>query len=406
MKIILINELYQMGGAEMQTLREIALLRQNGHEVYHISCDKSLPEGWDKSDENHYNIVPEDKSKMNWHVKRIKRFFSSKKFEITISSLIEKIDPDVIHINNMTYNPITVYKALRKWPTVQTIRDFGVVCPNELCVTKDYQTCCGYLHKHCVHICAVNKPFRKKIYFAMDKLYLKWVNFYRCKGIDKFICPSEYLSNTCVDNCIPAHVLNNSFDFSKIHGFKKNVFFERKVYLVYGLVAKHKGILQIIDAFKKFSKDKDVELQIIGKIESGFEEQINCAINKHEKIHYLGQMTYSDIISHLSVVYAVVVPSLWLENYPNTALEGLATKCLVLGSNRGGIPELICNDKFTFDILDQSDIIEKLEYSYKLQVEDYRRIIDSNFNRVITNNSLDTYYERIINVFQELVNRS
>src|SRR5690606_9841957 len=38
---------------------------------------------------------------------------------------------------------------------------------------------------------------------------------------------------------------------------------------------------------------------------------------------------------------AVVVPSLWHENFPYVILQSFAAAKPVLGSNRGGIPELI-----------------------------------------------------------------
>lgn len=401
MKILLINELYKMGGAEMQTLRETELLRAKGHEVFRISCDVNLPDGWQEMDANHYNIVPADDNKINWHKKRIIRFFKNRNLEEQFNKLVESINPDVIHINNMTYEPITIYGCLKKWPTLQTVRDFEIVCPNKLCITPKYEACDGYCRNFCVAKCAPKRPYQQMIYFWLDKRYLRKINKYRLIGVNKFVCPSEFLSRVCTENGIPTEALNNAFDFSILKDFEKKDLKKKKVYLYYGLVAKHKGIVQLIRAFEKFCIDKDVELHIAGKIAPDFFNEFN-SLTTSNSIKYLGLMPYKDIIHYLECVYAVVVPSLWLENYPNTALEGLSTKCLVLGSNRGGIPELIADKNFTFNILNRKDIIQKLENSYKLSEKERKKIVDENYARVRKNNSLDKYYERLIRILKEL----
>lgn len=404
MKILLINELYKMGGAEMQTIRETNLLRRNEHDVFRISCDAELPEGWQK-DKKHYNFVPEDTSQTNWHWKRIRRFFVNRDLEKRFFEVVNSIRPDIIHINNMTYEPITIYKCLQRWPTVQTIRDFEIVCPNRLCVTPQFEACTGYCRNSCVIKCSMKQPKQQMLYFWLDKQYLKCVNRARLSSIKKFVCPSEFLSKACTDNGIPTSALNNSFDFSILDGFEKQKLEDKNIYLYYGLVASHKGIVQLLDAFEEFSVGKNVELHIVGKVTQNFTEQFQALISESTKIKYLGQMSYKNIIKYLENVYAVVVPSLWLENYPNTALEGLATRCIVLGSNRGGIPELIKDNRFMFDVMDRNSIIHSMEQADGLSKSEWKKITENNFNRVLDNNNLEKYYDRLIEIFEELLHK-
>ena len=56
MRFVLINELYEKGGAEMQTKRERDLLRKHGHEVLYITLDTGLPNGKLDDDINHWNF--------------------------------------------------------------------------------------------------------------------------------------------------------------------------------------------------------------------------------------------------------------------------------------------------------------------------------------------------------------
>lgn len=407
MRILLINELFSMGGSEIQTLREKSILQANGHDVWHLTFDSSLNYEIDPTDSQHINLAP---LKCETLVDRIKdKFYKwalvDPKYKEKLVQLFEKIQPDIIHVNVNNYKQISLYDALKNYPSVQTIRDFSAVCPSRLCVTQTYETCRGYCYGNCTKECMPQSSIRSKLRFLLMKWNIKRVNQFRLKGIDMNLCPSQYLTNTCCDNGIPTHCLNNSFDFSIVENFEKKINLGHKVYLVYGIVAEHKGIGHIITAFEEFAIGKDVELQIVGKVLDGYKQEFENLLRGKEKVSYLGVMKYTDIIQHLEGVYSVIVPSLWLENYPNTALEGLATRCLVLGSNRGGIPELIADNRFTFDVLDQEDIIKKLEASFNLDEESYLKIVESNYTRIMQNNHLDVYYRRILDVFDTIIDR-
>lgn len=404
MRVLLINELYTMGGSEIQTLREKKVLREKGHDVWHLTFDKDVDYTIDPEDSQHINIAP---IRCIGYIQRFKdKLYKwavvDKTYKDVLIRQIDAINPDVIHLNVNNYKQITLYSALKKYNCIQTIRDFSAVCPSRVCVNRNYKACKGYCYGKCLKECMPQGSIRAKIRFSLLAWNIKKVNKYRLAAVNINLCPSQFLTDTCTQNGIPTKCLNNSFDFSILNGFEKHANLKHKVYVVYGIVAAHKGIRQIIEAFDIFAKGKDVELQIIGKVLDAYQDEFNQLLSGKENIHYLGQMKYAGIIKHLETVYAVVVPSLWLENYPNTALEGLATKCVVLGSNRGGIPELIRDKRFNFDVLDQSSIISSLESSYLLSEDEWKKLTETNCSYVKSNNSLDQYYERIISVFDNL----
>ena len=401
MKILLINELFTMGGSEIQTIREKEILRAHGHDVWHITFDRELNYEIDPKDHKHINVKPKETNGVIEKIKDklYKWAIVDYEYQKQLISIIEKINPDIIHLNVNNYKQITLYDTLSKYTSIQTIRDFSAVCPSYLCVDLEYKTCQGFCYSNCLRKCIPNDSLRDKMRFILKRWNIQRVNKYHNKAICVNLCPSKCLSNVCTQNGLPTECLNNSFDFSILSGFEKSTDFEKKIYLVYGFVAEHKGIRQIIRAFNDFSQNKHVELHIIGKIQKEFENDFNKMVTENPKIKYLNRMEYKDIIKYLEKVYAVIVPSLWLENYPNTALEGLATRCLVLGANRGGIPELINDDRFAFNILNNEDIINKLENSYTLTECEYQKIVEANYQRVISNNNLEKYYERIMKVF-------
>ena len=74
------------------------------------------------------------------------------------------------------------------------------------------------------------------------------------------------------------------------------------------------------------------------------------AVAKHPNIHPLGRLTREATVEMLGSVRFLLIPSLGMENNPMIILEAFARGTPVIGSTRGGIPELLEGDKgFLFD---------------------------------------------------------
>ncbi|MFU0784635.1 MAG: glycosyltransferase [Thermoanaerobacterium thermosaccharolyticum] len=394
MKIVIMNDLLVCGGAEMQSRREKELLESNGHEVYLLTYDYDFPRNHNfyKSDNGFFNI-PIKNSGIN-KIKR-KLFFDEILYSKT-RAILKRLNPDIIHVNNLYLAPITQYKSLDGFNVVQTIRDYSAVCPLSTCIYKDYTICKGIKYNNCNLRCSSYKtPIKKYMYDTVYEL--------RKKYVDKFICPSEKLTEYCKDHSYNIECINNPFDFSKLEKFKKAIDHNTKKYMYYGAINEEKGVFKLLEAFNKFSKNKNVKLIIAGKANKTSLDKLKLYLNNN-KIEYLGFLSYDKIIKKLEEVYSVIVPSLWMENYPNTVLEGMCTECLVLGSNRGGIPDMLKDDKgIIFDVLDINDIVNALEKSYNIDIQQYKKIINKSKKYAIYNNSIEKYYERLINCFNDVI---
>ena len=392
MRYVIINELYSMGGSEVQSLREMKVMRTHGHEVMYITFDPNFPEGPESENRNHVNLV----SSCKRISKKAYRMFTDPSLYKRLNKLLTDFNPDYIHVNNAVNNAPAIYKAVGNFCTFQTIRDYGAVCPTGLCVGKEYKVCEGKRYHCCTLRCM---PREKKPIFVYYNMVSGFVARSRQRNIKLFVSPSQRLTEYCNTHGLPTICVNNPFDFSFLHNFQKELDRNKKTYLFYGFVAEHKGIRQLLNAFERFSQGKNCELLIAGKISPDMRGEVKTL---RSNIHYIGVKKYSEIIELLKKVYAVVVPSLWMENYPNTVLEGLCTECLVLASDRGGMKEMIRDERFIFDVLDQSDIVSKLDFSYELSEEEYKEIVEGNLSYVKQNNSIETYYFRIMDVLRRL----
>lgn len=394
MRILVVNELLKYGGSEVQSKREVKNLKAHGHEAVLLTLDPNFEEGY-ITDEC-YNI----KHSESVLLKFIHFAVLDKKLLKKIEYFISSFQPDFIHLNNANRYALPIYRALDNYDCIQTIRDYGAVCPTALSICANKEMCEGYRSMFdCCKKCVILRP--RKIKTFLQILRFQQRTKVRKKTIKGFVCPSQMLTDYCNRFGLNTVCINNPFDFQMLDAMQlpreKN--FEKKVFLYYGLIAEHKGIVQLLDAFETFATNKtDVQLLLVGDTTPDFKMKFGERLARadEEKIKYVGKLDYEAMIKTLSSVYTVVVPSLWIENYPNTVLEAMSCGCLVIASERGGMREMICDDRFIFRILDSNDIIDKLEIAYCLSKEEYMRITAMAMKRVRENNSFQQYYDKLM----------
>jgi glycosyltransferase involved in cell wall biosynthesis len=109
-----------------------------------------------------------------------------------------------------------------------------------------------------------------------------------------------------------------------------------------GRFAPLKGVDVLVEAFRKLPRDIPIELHLWGVLGNmaclnGIKQQIEA----DPRIHYFGPLTDEHRHDVLSTWHAMAVPSLSWETGPLVVLEAFAAGVPVLGSNLGGIAELV-----------------------------------------------------------------
>lgn len=387
MKVLLINDKASAGGAEVQHWREYDLLESKGHSVYSLTFDEEL----DSSGGPRFNI-PIGGNQMQKLLTRA----SSRQYRSRIRSVISEVGPDVVHVANAVKAPLALFGELRKYPCVQTIRDYGAICPKSTCIHPDYSICAGIQFGSCQQ-CGMSATEKVKhlLFPRIDKA--------RKAAVDVFVAPSQALADACTRNGMETKCLNNPFDFGLVPDRKGDHAIKR--YFYYGVISEAKGVKQLARAFYEFSTDKhDVALSFAGRIEGRFSEEFHSIIDRYG-YEYLGNLSNREVLDVLGSVYCVVVPSLWIENYPNTVLEPLASEVLVIGSDRGGIPELIQDRRFLFDVTSIQSMVDTLVYTYGMSAGEYKNVAAVSAARVRENNSPEKFYSKLLAMFELAVKR-
>jgi len=136
-------------------------------------------------------------------------------------------------------------------------------------------------------------------------------------------------------------------------------------FLFLGQIEKYKGILLLINVFKKMLKEtsglEKRKLIIVG-VGSALREAQQLAGN-NSQIEFMGYVPNQELGQIFALADATVVPSLCYENSPTVIFESLSYGVPVLAARIGGI-EFIKDDYngFTFEAGDEADLLKILKF--------------------------------------------
>ena len=117
------------------------------------------------------------------------------------------------------------------------------------------------------------------------------------------------------------------------------------IFFIGNMNDERKGLHLLLEAaIKLLSNRYNIRLKIIGsgKLFPFYQEQYSG----FEEIEFLGYV--SDPVIKLAEADLLVVPSL-VDSFPNTIMEGLFLEIPVIGSRRGGIPEMLQYEELLFE---------------------------------------------------------
>ena len=128
--------------------------------------------------------------------------------------------------------------------------------------------------------------------------------------------------------------------------------YKKKEILFIGRLVPEKGAHLFVESIKKIAKKhNDWNFKIIGTSKAGQSK----LITKYEKkviedfklinnnTSYLGFISNYEVQEALKSASILVIPSLWDDPFPLTALEGLSNGVAIIASSRGGLTEMLKN---------------------------------------------------------------
>lgn len=404
MKILIVNKfLYPRGGSESYMLGIGKTLKKLGHEVEYFGMydEKNTVE----------NRLGEYTQNMDFHKKSLERLlypfriiysFESKK---KIGKVIDEMQPDVIHLNNINFQltPSIIDAAKKRHvPVVWTLHDYQLICPGHLLYNNDRncvcEKCIGRGKSACIKDKCIHSSKIKSILGVIEAKFYKIKGTY--KKVDRFIAPSNFLYSKLVADNRPLFENRTTV----IHNFVNKKSLPEKVknnfgfpYIAFaGRLSPEKGTRILKDAARLLP---DVDFVVMG---GGPDEKMLSGI---PNIHLTGFVTGKTLDENIAGAEAVAVPSVCFENCPMAILEGQQLAVPAVTMNMGGMAELVEDGKT--GVLSKSVDAESFAAAVKDILSDRKRLAEMKENcleNAKTFSDTDAYCEKLLGIYAEVIN--
>lgn len=414
MRILLVNYRYFIsGGPEKYMFNIKNILQDKGHEVipFSIHSNKNVETEYSK-----YFVEPigsrdsvyfeECKKTPRVIMQMLSRSIYSVGVKRALQREIKDVKPDVVYIIHFVnkLSPSVIRGAkLSGVPVVLRLSDYFLLCPRfdflyngkicEDCITDGYMTC---IKKRCVKgslFASFVRVFSMKIHKLM-KIY---------DDVDIFITPSEFLKKKLESNgfdekkikCIPTFTISKNQCENFVVG---------EYGLYFGRITEEKGVDTVVRAYEKLP---EYQLKIMGDDTTDEAVRLKKYIRDRniKNIEFVGFKCGSELEEIIRKSRFSIIPSIWYDNLPNTALESFWYGKPVIASNIGSLPELV-EDKYNGFLFKPGDVDDLVE---KIKLFDDEKLVEQmgDNSRDILNRkfSLKTHYDTLLNIFNTLVKK-
>lgn len=340
MKILMVNKfLYPHGGSETYVFDLGRQLAQLGHEVEYF--------GMDSKDRIVGNRAGSYTAPMDFHATGLAKLLYPFKIIYSMEArkkikvVLDDFMPDVVHLNNINFQLTpSIIDEICKWEKtashkvrfVYTAHDAQWVCPNHLLMIPETKELCmrcrtGRYMECTKHRCIHNSK-AKSMLGALEAFFYKARKTYA--KVDTIICPSHFMKEVLSANPVIADRLVVMHNYCALDTTKT---YEKKDYVLYfGRYSEEKGIGTLLQACRVLP-----EINFVFAGDGSLRSEVESLPN----VKNLGFLQGEELHKVIGEAQFVVIPSIWYENCPFTVIESQCLGTPVLGSDLGGIPELI-----------------------------------------------------------------
>ena len=367
MKVLLVNKFhYLKGGSETYYFALGKMLQEKGCDVIYFSMkdEKNVPCAQEKYFVDHidYNASLSPAQTAAASAKLLYSLEAKRKFE----KLLIDEKPDIIHLNifQSQLTDSIVFAALKHHiPIVYTAHDLKAVCPTYLMMNQGQicDKCIKGNYLHCIRTSCMKNSKVKSLLAVLEAEGYRIRKTY--SRMNLIICPSQHHRKRLAQG----HICN-----PRILKYMPNFLPEGteyfagepdgSYYLYFGRLSEEKGIMTLLQAFRKANVKRP--LYIVGT--GPQEKELRQYISQHkmqETVKMLGFMTGDALKQIVSSAYCVILPSVCCENAPYSIMEAQAMGRPAIVSDNGGLPELVTDgvNGYIFHGNDPDDLRGKLE---------------------------------------------
>lgn len=425
MRILLVNKFhYRKGGAETYYLTVGSELERMGHEVAYFSMrhPDNLPCRWDK-----YFVTQREYNNVKSPLKAARdgmALIYSPEAKRSFQALCEEFRPDVVHLNNV-HRQITLsildapYLRENKVPVFYTAHDYVTVCPGYLMLDGGGRVCDSCLedgrYRHCIERRCVKGSRAKSALAAMEASFNRAHKSNR--RIDRVIAPSRFMCSKLIEGGWPEDkvVFLQNFADDAILDRAANAGAdatdrENPYLLFFGRLSVEKGVDTLLRAFDAAlpSLPQDMRLVVVGDGPDAADfKALASSLGCASRIEFAGYQTGGALQAYVERASLAIASSRWRENMPYSIVEAFAAGTPVVGTDIGGIPELVDEGKTGFicdpgDVQSMADAISRGVSAF-LEQPAYARLQQNCRSYVMENCSREKFMSDLVNLYKESI---
>jgi len=339
MRILIVSAFFPpnvIGGAELSAANLARWLAGQGHEIGILTTAPTKQDCLDGEQVDDFRIwrvamprpypVFQAMERGGWQkpVWHLQDHFDPRNKAI-MGEVLDAFRPDLVNIHiiqGIGYNALTAI-GQRNIPAVFTLHDLGLACI-KLAMFVNGRECDGQCS-----MCARSSAIKTRYVGSIAR--------------HGFISPSKA-------NLARISTLLSLGDYPRIQILNPNSYpaptvahekSEAMRLLYVGRLEEAKGIYVLIEALEPLAADYDFSLTLVGTGPRA--DDLAKQYGHHDWIKFTGQIPVQDVANWMANSDLLLVPSIWLENSPGVVIQALGVSLPVMGSDKGGIPELVTN---------------------------------------------------------------
>ncbi len=393
---------YRRGGAEAVMLDQNELLESRGWNIvpFAMEYEQNFETEFDDYFVEEIDFASDYKPVEK--VRKVVKSVYSLEARREIGRLIDDVKADIVHAHNV-YHHLTpaIFGAIQKKgiPAVMTVHDLKIGCPSKLMLAADgvCERCKGGKTWNAIGQRCLKGSLPLSAIAAFETTLHNALGSYK-NNVDRFILPSHFHTNKLVEWGLPkekTRYLPNAVDVSELTPDYTPG--ERFVFV--GRVSEEKGLL----TFVKAVAESGTKATIVGTGPQLPELEALVASTGAD-VEFAGYQTGDALFSLIREARALVLPSECYENAPVVLLEAYGVGTPVLGSDLGGIPELVVDGETGFvataaDVQSFATQLRRYADMPDAEVADMgragRRFVEERFSR-------ELYLEGLLDIYRDL----
>lgn len=315
-RVLVVHNAYRFAGGEDSVVAdETALLTRKGHEVIRLQRD---------------NRDIDDSSRVSLAAQTL---WSSRSHQQMLD-LLRRQRPSVVHVHNtLPLISPSIYWACAQLgvPVVQTLHNFRLACPQAMFLREGRvcESCLGKAPLPALrHGCYRDSRAQTAVVVGMLALH-RGLGTWRDK-VTRYIALNDFCRDKFVQAGLPAHRILVKPNFADIE--RDDFPVPRTGFLFVGRLSPEKGI----DVLSRAWVDcPGMSLRVAGTGPHG------DALRDRQGVVLLGPLAPAEVQREMRHARALVLPSIWYENFPRTLVEAFGAGLPVIASRLGAMAELV-----------------------------------------------------------------